>query len=106
MADNHAIDHYRLPAGSTVNLKQYVKTDDGFTITEEQSITFQDGAWVFPNTVDSAVLNVIMEPDFNPGNPERKMTLLRMGLISADETGALPLYRYCHTLEKGKVNAK
>ena len=106
VADNHAIDHYRLPAGSTVNLKQYVKTDDGFTITEEQSITFQDGAWVFPNTVDSAVLNVIMEPDFNPGNPERKMTLLRMGLISADETGALPLYRYCHTLEKGKVNAK
>ena len=50
------------------------------------------------------MLNVIMEPDFNPGNPERKMTLLRMGLIEPDEAGALPLYRYCHTLENGKVN--
>ena len=47
--------------------------------------------------------NVIMEPDFNPANPDRKMTLLRMGLIEADEAGALPLYRYCHTLETGKV---
>jgi UDP-3-O-[3-hydroxymyristoyl] N-acetylglucosamine deacetylase/3-hydroxyacyl-[acyl-carrier-protein] dehydratase len=32
--------------------------------------------------------------------------LLRMGLIKADEAGMLPLYRYCHTLEDGKVNAK
>jgi len=78
----------------------------GFTITEEQPITFENGALVFPNILDSVVLNVIMEPDFNPGNPERKMTLLRMGLIEADENGNLPLYRYCHTLKDGKVNAK
>ena len=103
VADNHEIPYYRLPAGSTVKVKQYVKTEEGFTITQEQPITFQNGAWIFPNTVDSAVLNVIMEPDFNPGNPERKMTLLPMGLIAADETGALPLYRYCHTLENGKI---
>ena len=103
VADNHGIDHYRLTAGSTVNLKQYLKTEDGITLTEEKPVCFENGALVFPNTVDSAVLNVIMEPDFNPGNPERKMTLLRMGLIAADETGALPLYRYCHTLENGKV---
>ena len=102
----HGAEYYALPAGSTVNLKQYVKTEDGFTITEEQPVTFGNGALVFPNTVDSAVLNVIMEPDFNPGNPERKMTLLRMGLIEADENGNLPLYRYCHTLKDGKVNAK
>jgi len=106
VAGNHAIDHYCLPAGSTVNLKQYVKTEEGFVLTEEQPITFASGALVFPNTVDSAVLNVIMEPDFNAANPERKMTLLRMGLVEADEAGALPLYRYCHTLENGKVNAQ
>ena len=99
----HGAEHYALPAGSTVNLKQYVKTENGFTITEEQPVTFENGALVFPNTVDSAVLNVIMEPDFNPGNPERKMCLLRMGLIKADEAGMLPLYRYCHTLENGKL---
>jgi len=106
VAGNHAIDHYRLPAGSTVSLKKYVKTEEGFTVTGEQTITFQNGALVFPNTVDSAVLNVIMEPDFNPGSPERKMTLLRMGLVEADEAGVLPIYRYCHTLENGKVNVK
>ena len=106
VAGNHGIDHYRLPAGSTVNLKQYIKTEAGIALTEEQPITFEKGALVFPNTVDSAVLNVIMEPDFNAANPERKVTLLRMGLVKADEDGALPLYRYCHTLENGKVNAQ
>ena len=103
VATIHGAEHYALPAGSTVSLKQYIKTEDGFDITQEQPVTLEEGAWVFPNTVDSAVLNVIMEPDFNPGNPERKMCLLRMGLIQADENGNLPLYRYCHTLENGKV---
>ena len=104
VAGNHGIDHYRLPAGSTVKLKQYIKTGEGFDLTGEQPISFQNGALVFPNTVDSAVLNVIMEPDFNPSNPSRKMTLLRMGLIEMDEAGMLPLYRYCHTLDNGKIN--
>lgn len=103
VAGDHAIGHYRLPAGSSVSLKQYAKTEDGILLSEEQPVFFENGALVFPNTVDSAVLNVIMEPDFNPANPDRKMTLLRMGLIEADETGTLPLYRYCHTLEKGCV---
>lgn len=106
VAEIHGAEHYALPAGSTVNLKQYRKTKDGINLTEEQPVFFENGAVVFPNTVDSAVLNVIMEPDFNAANPERKMTLLRMGLIKADEAGMLPLYRYCHTLEDGKVNAK
>lgn len=106
LAGNHGIDYYALPAGSAVTLKQYLKIEDGITITEEKVVNFENGAWVFPNTVDSAVLNVIMEPDFNFGNPERKMNILRMGLITTDDTGALPIYRYCHTLENGKVNAQ
>lgn len=106
VACNHAIDHYRLPAGSTVMLKQYIKVGDDITVTEEQPVTFKSGALVFPNTVDSTVLNVIMEPDFNPGRPDRKMTLLRMGLIEADKDGKLPLYRYCHTLQDGKVTVQ
>lgn len=100
----HAVGHYRLPAGSTVRLKQYRKTEDGFTVAEEAPVTFENGALVFPNTVDSAVLNVLMEPDFNPGNPERKMNLFRMGVVQADDSGDLPLYRYCHTLDNGKVS--
>ena len=106
VAGNHDIGYYRLDAGSAVLLKQYMKNGKEISLTEEQAVTFTNGAWVFPNTVDSAVLNVIMEPDFNAANPERKMTLLRMGLIAADEAGNLPLYRYCHTLEDGKVNVK
>jgi hypothetical protein len=34
---------------------------------------------------------------------DRKMTLLSMGLIHADESGRLPLYRYCHDLINGTV---
>ncbi len=103
VAENHAVPHYRLPAGSTVSLKQYIQTADGIILTDEQPVSFENGAVVFPNVVDSTILNVIMEPDFNPSNPDRKMTLLRMGLISADESGKLPLYSYCHTLEDGKI---
>ncbi len=99
----HAIEHYRLSAGSTVKLKQYRKTEEGFTLSEERPFTFENGALVFPNTVDSAVLNVIMEPDFNAVNPDRKMTLLRMGLLEADADGTLPLYRYCHSLKNDTV---
>lgn len=103
VAENHAVPHYRLPAGSTVSLKQYIQTADGIILTDEQPVSFENGAVVFPNVVDSTILNVIMEPDFNPSNPDRKMTLLRMGLISADESGKLPLYCYCHTLVNEKV---
>ena len=103
LAKDHALPYYDLPAGSAVSLKGYLKTEAGITLTEEQTVTFEKGALVFPNTVDSTILNVIMEPDFNPSNPDRKMTLLRMGLISADESGNLPLYSYCHTLEDGKI---
>ena len=103
VAENHAVPHYRLPACSTVSLKQYIKTEDGIILTDEQPVSFENGALVFPNVVDSTILNVIMEPDFNPANPDRKMTIMRMGLISPDNTGKLPLYCYCHTLENGKI---
>ena len=36
--------------------------------------------------------------------PDRKMTLLRMGLITVDAIGHLPLYRYCHDLKDGKIS--
>lgn len=103
VAGTHGIEHYRLPAGTVVNVKQYLKTEEGFTTSEEQPVTFENGALVFPNTVDSAVLNVIMEPDFNYTKPERKMNLFRMELVQVDDSGALPLYRYCHTLKNGMV---
>ena len=103
---DHAIGHYRLPAGSTVALKQYLQTESSISLTGEQPVRFDREVLVFPNTVDSTILNVIMEPDFNPSKADRKMTLLRMGYLEADETGKLPLYCYCRTLENGKMTAR
>ena len=106
VAKNHDLAHYTIPAGSTVLLRQYRQNEKDITVADEQTVRFENGAHVFPNTVDSTILSVIMEPDFNPQRAERKMTLLRMGLITADENGFLPLYRYCHTLRDGLVTVE
>ena len=103
VAGNHALVHYELPAGSTLLLKQYSKNNDAIALGEEQSFTFAQGAYVFPNTVASTILGVIMEPDFGSSYTDRKMNLLSMGLVEADENGKLPIYRYCHDLKDGKI---
>ena len=102
VTDNHAIGYYALPAGSTVKLRQYIQNDAQISLTAEEDVCFETGAYVFPNTVPSAILSVIMEPDFNQASG-RKMTLRSMGLVDADEKGLLPIYRYCHDLQDGKV---
>ncbi len=104
LACNHDLEYYTLPAGKSISLQQYKKTEEGIELSKEESVCFENGALVFPNTIDSTVLCVVMEPDFNPSNPDRKMTLLRMGLIAPNQEGMLPLYRYCHTLIHGKVS--
>ena len=105
VAGIHGIGHYTLPAGSKVSVRQYLRQDDEIQLGAEEVFCFTEGALVFPHTVNSAVLNVIMEPDFNKVSG-RKMTLLSMGLIEADESGCLPIFRYCHDLDNGKVVAK
>jgi len=97
----HALPYYRLPAGSAVRLRQYLRGEE-IALAQEQLHRFEIGAIVFPNTVPSTVLGVIMEPDFNAASG-RKMTLLSMGLIAADEEGRLPLFRFCHDLQNGKL---
>ena len=105
VAKCHAIDFYELPSGAAVSLCGYLKAEEEITLDEERIITFEGGAYVFPNTVPSTVLNVIMEPDFNTASG-RKMSLYSMHLISGDECGRLPIYRYCHDLSNGKVHAE
>ena len=102
IADIHGIKHYQLPAGSKVSLCRYLQQEDQIQLGEEEIFCFTEGAFVFPNTVNSAVLSVIMEPDFNKISG-RKMTLLSMGLMEADPQGRLPIYRYCHDLTEGKI---
>lgn len=103
VAEIHAIGYYRLPAGSAVEVRQYICSDEGISLSEERMQRFAQGAYVFPNTVPSTILGVIMEPDFN-AESGRKMTLLSMGLVSADEDGHLPIFRYCHDLTDDKVS--
>ena len=104
-AANHAIGYYALPAGSRVKVRRYTEIDEKTGLTGEEAVCFESGAWVFPNTVPSTILGVIMEPDFGRVY-KRKMTLMSMGHITPDEEGNLPLYRYCHDLTDGKVFAK
>ena len=98
----HAIVHYELPALSTVTTRQYLKAESEISLSDDVPHTFENGAYVFPNTVPSTVLSVIMEPDFNIESG-RPMSLLSMNLINEDECGKLPLYRYCHNLFDNKV---
>ena len=100
---NHDLEYYTLPAGASISLRQYVKTEEGYDMTEEKEVCFGETVYVFPNTADSTILGIIMEPDYNPSNPDRKMTLYRMGLLPEGSDGLLPLYRYCHNLNDGKI---
>lgn len=104
-AENHALGYYSLPAGSRVKVRRYIQTGDETGLTEEETVCFETGVWVFPNTVPSTILGVIMEPDFGKVY-KRKMTLYSMGHIAPDEKGNLPLYRYCHDLTDGKVSVE
>ena len=104
-AANHAIGYYTLPAGSRVEVRRYTEIEEKTGLTGEEEVCFDSGAYVFPNTVPSTILGVIMEPDFGRVY-KRKMTLMSMGYITPDEKGNLPLYRYCHNLMGGKVAVK
>ena len=100
--DCHAVPHCILSAGSSVALRQYVRCENSIDLSCESKVLFEKGAYVFPNTVPSTVLSVIMEPDFNSLS-KRKMSLLSMGLVDFDENGGLPIYRYCHDLSNGEI---
>ena len=98
----HAVPYYSLPEGSAVMLRGYLKEECGVELTDECAVSFENGAYVFPNNLPSTVLSVLMEPDFNSVS-KRKMCLCSMGLADFDESGKFPVYRYCRDLNCGKV---
>lgn len=101
IAGSHAIDHYVIDADSVVMAQRYIQKDNQISLTGECAVCFEQGAYVFPNTVPSTVLGAIMEPDFY--GDRKNMTLLSMGVVEADAEGNLPIYRYCHDLQDGKI---
>jgi hypothetical protein len=76
--------------------------EDEFFLSDEQRVIFTQGCYVLANTVPSTILSVILEPDFG-AKANRKMTLYSMGLVTADEQGQLPIYRFCHDLVDGSI---
>jgi len=98
----HAIPYYVLPEKSRVLLKQYIENDGKTEISEEKAVLFEKGAYVFPNTVPSTVLSMLMESDFGRSSG-RKISLFSMGLVEVSEDGKLPIYRYCHNLKDGEI---
>lgn len=100
IAAGHAVEHYDLPAGSTVRVRRYRQKEE-VALAEEQAVCFAQGVHVFPNTVPSTVLAIIMEPDFDASR--KNSNLHSMGLMDPDEDGYYPVYRYCHDLQEGKV---
>ena len=104
LLDFHGLFYYALEAGKSVALRQYRILGDEVLLTEENGTFFENGAYVFPNTVPSTILCMLMEPDYS-AKAKRKMTIYSMDYIAPDDEGYLPLYRYCHNLVDGKIKA-
>ena len=105
LAARHDIGWYTLEPGSTVLVRRYRDVEGEVSLTEEYSHCFESGALVFPNTVPSTVLSVYMEPDFDR-EAGRKFGPVSIGFVAADENGDLPVFRYCHDLQDGKVEVR
>ena len=97
LMDRHGISYTKIPAGSMIQLQQYGGTTSEATLTEEKSVTFPNGAYVFTmNQVGGRILANLMEPDvtdISAGNS----TLVMAGMIPSDGTN-YALYRYIDDL--------
>ena len=97
LMERHNIAYTFIPAGSSVRLQQYTGNGTEASLTEEKTVTFPNGAYVFcRNQVAGNVLSMLMEPDVTEME-EQKGTLVQQSLILP--TGdTLPIYRYIHDL--------
>jgi len=98
LMDKHGIAYTFIPAGSTVRLQQYDKNESDY-LTDEKSVTFPEGAYVFcKNQVQGRNLSILMEPDVDDV-AENESTLVQQGLLGETD-GRYGLYRYIHDLNK------
>ena len=105
LAEKHGIRWYELPAGNSAELKQYYFEGDNIaSLTEEKTVAFENGAYVFPMDQAAAnVLAVLMEPDSIKPSSEYIYDILQMGYVEQGADGYVPVYRYCHDLDEGRV---
>jgi len=105
LMDLQEISYYFLPANTAISLQQYSGTVDenrvttNVALTEEQSVVFASGAYVFQmNQVNARNLALLMEPD-SPSQSD----LVQLGRITVGSDGSFPIYRYIHDLKDGKI---
>ena len=106
VVEGHNIQYYKLDNGSSVKLNQYIYNNiTSSVLSGEQTVTFANGAYVFPmNQTASTLMGLMFEPDVYD-NRSYKSDFIRMGYMEAAEGQPLPLYRYEHNLVNGKVEA-
>ncbi|MBR3934066.1 MAG: S-layer homology domain-containing protein [Clostridia bacterium] len=99
----HAVEYYELENGASARLVQYKGSASATELCDEKTVSFENGAYVFPmNQSSAAILALIMEPDVHNANND-KINLLSMGFAEPDENGLMPIYRYCYGLKDGKI---
>ena len=101
--DAQSIKYTKLPANAAVSLQQYYGTTDEAYLTEESTVVFPTGAYVF--TMDQAkgeILALLMEPDVTD-LALYKNNLTFQDKIPQDANGYFSSYRYIHDLEAGKI---
>ena len=101
--DAQSITYTKLPANAAVSLQQYYGTTDEAYLTEESTVVFPNGAYVF--TMDQAkgeILALLMEPDVTD-LALYKNTLTFQGKIPQNANGYFSSYRYIKDLENGQI---
>jgi len=99
LMDMQGISYKYIPEGATLPLQQYVGTVELADLSEEKTVTFPNGAYVFTMAqVDAQILAMYMEVDVNYTASE-KGSLAQQGLITA-VNGEFPTYRYIHDLNE------
>ena len=104
--DRHGILYTKLPAGSTVMLRQYTGSREAAQLTDETAVTFENGAYVFTmNTQKAEILTNLLEPDMvntartlTSGNGHYTSTSGETHTYIAAVDGVFPIYRYEHDL--------
>ena len=99
LMDMQGISHSYIPEGATLPLQQYVGTVEAADLSEEKTVTFRNGAYVFTMAqVDAQILGMYMEVDVNYTASE-KGSLAQQELI-VPTNGVFPIYRYIHDLNE------
>ncbi len=99
LMDMQGIAYTYIPKGATLPLQQYIGTVTAADLTEEKTVTFRDGAYVFTMAqVDAQILGMLMEVDVNY-TADQKGSLAQQELI-VPVNGMFPTYRYIHDLNE------